>query len=61
MFIELTTKYGKYTVNVSNILFFYMTKKGTIIEMVDGTTFEVEEKYDDLCRIFSSLNSHISV
>lgn len=24
--------------------------------MVDGTTFEVEEKYSDICCIFSSLN-----
>ena len=56
MFVNVTTKYGRYSINVNNVLFFYATKKGAAIEFVDGTTFEVEERYDDLCRIFSSQN-----
>ena len=56
MFIEVTTKFGKYVVNVNNILFFYRSKRGATIELADGTTFDVEEKYDDICRIFSSKN-----
>ena len=56
MFIELTTKFGKYVVNVNNILFYYESRKGSTMELVDGTTLDVEEKYDNLCRIFSSQN-----
>ena len=59
MFVELTTKFGKYVVNVNNILFFYSSKKGSKLELVDGTTFDVEEKYDLLCRIFYSKNLFI--
>ena len=61
MFTEVTTKFSKYVVNVNNILFYYESRKGTAIELVDGTTLDVEEKYDDLCRIFSSQNLLFSV
>ena len=61
MFVEVISKYGKYVVNVNNILFYYESRKGTTIELVDGTTLDVEEKYDDLCRIFSSQNLLFSV
>ena len=60
MFLELTTKHGKYVVNVNNILFYYESRKGSSIELVDGTILDLEEKYDYLCRIFSSQNLLIS-
>lgn len=56
MFIQLSTKRGDYTINSANVLFIYPTRKGTVIEMIDGTSIEVEEKYDVICRIFSSQN-----
>ena len=60
MFLEVVTKHGKYVVNVNNILFYYESRKGSTIELVDGTILDVEEKYDYLCRIFSSQNLLIS-
>ena len=48
MFAVLTTPRGKYTINLAKVLFFYEYKKGTRVEMEDGTIIDVEESVYDL-------------
>ena len=62
MFAVLTTSRGKYTINLAKVLFFYEYKKGTRVEMEDGTIIDVEESVYDLQCTLSVFDAipHIS-
>ena len=62
MFAVLTTSRGKYTINLAKVLFFYEYKKGTRVEMEDGTIIDVEESVYDLQYTLSVFDAipHVS-
>ena len=57
MFVVLTTSRGKYTINFAKVLFFYEYKKGTRLEMEDGTLIDVEESRYDIESALHSFNA----
>ena len=57
MFAVLTTSRGKYTINFAKVLFFYEYKKGTRVEMEDGTIIDVEESVYDVHHRLSFFNA----
>ncbi len=58
MFAVLTIKSkGTFTINLSKVLFFYDSKKGTRLEMEDGTLLDVLEDYEKINLLLDGFNA----
>lgn len=61
MFAVLTTAKGAFSVNLTKILFFYTYRKGTRLEMEDGTLLDVEETFPQINSVLAYFNALRSV